>query len=167
MISRVGSQALECRTERSDGLNPLGLRSGRFRKSRSLRRAGRVIPPNPTRPARSHYCHQETPQRSRKSPATSPIAPHPDGHAQVDNFFDWLTDKYPADKQRLLNAKDQLQDHDIDLATLQFMSNEQLGLWNISWGMAAKIKREIKEFPGARLQPVQPQEEEEEEDLYG
>ena len=54
MIGRVGSQASERRTERSDGLNPLGLRSGRSRKSRSLRRAGRVIPPNPTRPARSH-----------------------------------------------------------------------------------------------------------------
>src|SRR5271156_6780508 len=55
MIERVGSQASERRTERSGGRNPLGLRSGRSRKSRSLRRAGRVIPPNPTRPARSHY----------------------------------------------------------------------------------------------------------------
>src|SRR5271155_413408 len=58
MIERVGSQASERRTERSDGLTLLGLRSGRPRKSRSLRRAGRVIPPNPTRPARSHYCAQ-------------------------------------------------------------------------------------------------------------
>src|SRR5271170_2157100 len=56
MIGRVGSQASERRTERSDGLNPLGLRSGWYRKSRSLRRAGRVIPQNPTRPARSHLC---------------------------------------------------------------------------------------------------------------
>src|SRR5271155_4712533 len=56
MIERVGSQASERRTDRSGGLNPLGLRSGRSRKFRSLRRAGRVIPPNPTRPARSHYC---------------------------------------------------------------------------------------------------------------
>src|SRR5271170_683473 len=55
MIERVGSQASERRTERSGSRNPLGLRSGRSRKSRSLRRAGRVIPPNPTRPARSHY----------------------------------------------------------------------------------------------------------------
>src|SRR5271155_4178619 len=55
MIERVGSQASERRTERSGGRNPLGLRSGRSRKSRSLRRAGRVLPPNPTRPARSHY----------------------------------------------------------------------------------------------------------------
>jgi len=55
MIGRVGSQASEHRTERSDGLNPLGLRSGRCRKSRSLGRAGQVIPPSPTRPARSPY----------------------------------------------------------------------------------------------------------------
>jgi len=121
--------------------------------------------PYPNRRSSAAYSPQETPQRRRKSPATSPIAPHPDGHAQVDNFFDWLIDKYPADKQKLLDAKDQLQDRDIDLATLQFTSNEQLGLWKVSWGMAAKIKREIKEFPGARLQPVQPREEE--EDLYG
>src|SRR5271154_865966 len=56
MIERVGSQASERRTEWSGGRNPLDLRSGRSRKSRSLRRAGRVIPPNPTRLARSHYC---------------------------------------------------------------------------------------------------------------
>jgi hypothetical protein len=56
MIERVGSQASERRTERSDGLNPLGLRSGRSESSASQPRASRVIPPNPTRPARSHYC---------------------------------------------------------------------------------------------------------------
>src|SRR5271170_2507969 len=55
MIERVGSQASECRTERSDSLNPLGLRSGRSESSASQPRASRVIPPNPTRPARSHY----------------------------------------------------------------------------------------------------------------
>src|SRR5271154_1242695 len=60
MIERVGSQASERRTEQSDGRNLLGLRSGRSRKSRSLRRAGRVIPPNLTRPARSHYCPHVT-----------------------------------------------------------------------------------------------------------
>src|SRR5271155_1484139 len=54
MIGRVRSQASERRTERSDGLNLLGLRSGQSRKSRYLSRAGQVIPPNPTRPARSH-----------------------------------------------------------------------------------------------------------------
>jgi len=54
MIGRVGSQASERQTEQSDGLNPLDLRLGRSRKSRSLRRAGRVMPPKPTRPARSH-----------------------------------------------------------------------------------------------------------------
>src|SRR5271154_4346357 len=55
MIERVGSQASERRTERSDGLNPLGLRSGRSESSASQPRASRVIPPNPTPPARSHY----------------------------------------------------------------------------------------------------------------
>src|SRR5271170_2581040 len=55
MIERVGSQASKRRTERSDGLNPLGLRSGRSESSASQPRASRVIPPNPTRPARSHY----------------------------------------------------------------------------------------------------------------
>src|SRR5277367_752044 len=58
MIERVGSQASERRTERSDDLNPLSLRSGRFASSASQPRASQVIPPNPTRPARSHYCRQ-------------------------------------------------------------------------------------------------------------
>src|SRR5271169_5351368 len=60
MIKRVGSQTSERRTERSDGLNPLGLRSGRSESSASQPRASRVIPPNPTRPARSHYWSNTT-----------------------------------------------------------------------------------------------------------
>src|SRR5271154_2846871 len=58
MIEQVGSQGSERRTELSDGLNPLGLRSGRSESSSSQPRASRAIPPNPTPPARSHYCHQ-------------------------------------------------------------------------------------------------------------
>jgi hypothetical protein len=61
---RVGPKLQEAAPGRSDGLNPLGLRAGRSRKSKSLRRAGRVIPPNPTRPARSHLCPEHCPSLS-------------------------------------------------------------------------------------------------------
>src|SRR5277367_3223796 len=88
MIERVGSQASERRTERSDGLNLLGLRSGRPRKSRSLRRAGRVIPPNPTRPARSHYW-SDLSHFQRNS--TGPVSPseQPDRPGFRANFSRW------------------------------------------------------------------------------
>src|SRR5271154_1315831 len=59
MVQRVGFNLQYIAASRSDGLNPLGLRSGRSGKSRSLRRAGRDIPPNPTRPARSHLCSSQ------------------------------------------------------------------------------------------------------------
>lgn len=118
------------------------------------------LTPNVSGRSSTAYSPRQTPQRrrSRRHPSTSPIASNPDGHRQVDSYFEWLIEKYPADKQKLLNAKDQLHERDLDLRTLQFLSHEQLEAWTITWGIADKIKREIKEFPGAPL---------DEEDLYG
>src|SRR5271170_5448099 len=55
MIERVDLNPQEVALSRSYAPNPLDLRSGRSESSASQPRASRVIPPNPTRPARSHY----------------------------------------------------------------------------------------------------------------
>src|SRR5271155_3917164 len=56
MIERVALKLQEVAPSRSYAPNPLDIRSGRSESSASQSRASRVIPPNPTRPARSHYC---------------------------------------------------------------------------------------------------------------
>src|SRR5271154_3712626 len=55
MIERVDLKIQEVAPSRSYAPTPLDLRSGRSESSASQPRASRVIPPNPTRPARSHY----------------------------------------------------------------------------------------------------------------
>jgi len=56
MIGRVDLKLQEVAPSWSYALNPLDLRSGRSESYASQPRASRVIPPNPTRPARSHLC---------------------------------------------------------------------------------------------------------------
>jgi hypothetical protein len=127
--------------------------------------------PNASRQSSSVYSPQQTPRRRHRNPSTSPVISNPDGNVQLDSYFEWLIKKFPAIKQKLLSAKEQLHERDIDLRTIQLLDHEQLGAWNITYGVADKIKREIKEFPGAPrvVEPVKHvvEEEEVEEDLYG
>jgi hypothetical protein len=92
---------------------------------------------------------QDTPigrRYSRHMPSTSPPLSDPDGHAEIDRYFDWLINKYPADKAKLIHAKETLHERDLDLKSLRKMDNGTLENWSITWGIADKIRREIKTF---------------------
>jgi hypothetical protein len=85
-------------------------------------------------------------KNQHRHPSTSPARSDPDGHAELDRYFMWLIGKYPADKERLLSAKDKLHDKDVDLKTLRKLELTILEAWGISWGVGDKIKYEIKDF---------------------
>lgn len=93
----------------------------------------------------SIYSPQNTPSRHRL-PSTSPARSDPDGHAELDRYFNWLIRKYPGDKEKLLSAKDKLHERDLDLKSIRKLPNSTLEGWGITWGIADKIKREIKDF---------------------
>ena len=83
---------------------------------------------------------------SHRMPSTSPAHSDPNSYEEVDRYFEWLDKKYPADKAKFQHAKDQLHERDIDLKTLRKLDNDILVSWSISWGIAAKIRRDIKQF---------------------
>jgi hypothetical protein len=89
-----------------------------------------------------------TPERDfrLRMPSTSPAHSNPEGHVEVDRYFEWLTAKFPGDREKLIRAKDELHGRDIDLKTLRKLPHKELGEWGISWGIADKIRREIKTF---------------------
>src|SRR5271154_6588514 len=74
MSERVALKLQEVAPSRSYAPNPLDLRSGRSESSASQPRASRVIPPNPTRPARSHYCSLGS-ARDEQSRASTRLGP--------------------------------------------------------------------------------------------
>jgi len=79
-------------------------------------------------------------------PSTSPARSDPDGHTEVDRYFTWLIYKYLADKNKLLQAKDQLHERDIDLKSLRKLEINTLIEWSITWGIVNKVHQEIKNF---------------------
>jgi hypothetical protein len=82
--------------------------------------------PNASRQSSSVYSPQQTPRRRHRNPSTSPVISNPDGNVQLDSYFEWLIKKFPAIKQKLLSAKEQLHERDIDLRTIQLLDHEQL-----------------------------------------
>lgn len=100
------------------------------------------------------FSPQESPQNrhsTRRIPSTSPARSDPDGRAEVDRYFAWLIKKYPADDERLVSAKDKVHEKGLDLVTLRKIDNLVLDGWGIVWGLADKIKREIKAFQDYEL----------------
>lgn len=100
------------------------------------------------------FSPQESPQNrhsTRRIPSTSPARSDPDGRAEVDQYFAWLIKKYPADDERLVSAKDKVHEKGLDLVTLRKIDNLVLDGWGIVWGLADKIKREIKAFQDYEL----------------
>jgi hypothetical protein len=101
------------------------------------------------RRSHSSYSPQTTPHRrrnNRRMPSTSPACSDPDGHAELDRYFDWLIKKYPADKEKLLLAKEPLHKRDLDLKAIRKLENTTLESWGMTLGIADKIRREIKIF---------------------
>jgi hypothetical protein len=81
------------------------------------------------------YSPQNTPHDrriSRRMPSTSPPRSDPDGHAELDRYFNWLINKYPADKEKFLLAKDKLHEHDLDLKTIRKLENTTLEKWGMT-----------------------------------
>jgi len=95
------------------------------------------------------FSPQATPhsnRTSRRIPSTSLARSDPDGHAELDRYFTWLVKKYPADNEILMAAKDKLHAKGLDLVTIRKTEHKVLDDWGIIWGIADKVKREIKNF---------------------
>jgi hypothetical protein len=97
----------------------------------------------------SSYSPQSTSHDHRNNhrmPSISPPLSDPDEYAELDRYFNWLISKYPADKEKLFLAKDKLHEHDLDLKSIRKLENTTLENWGLTWGIADKIRREIKVF---------------------
>ena len=79
-------------------------------------------------------------------PSTSPVRSNPDGHVKLDRYFTLLIAKYSSNKKKLFNAKDKLQEQNLDLKSLRKLEYTMVESWSIRWGIVDKIKCEIKEF---------------------
>ena len=76
---------------------------------------------------------------SFRMPSTSPAQSDPDGHAEVDRYFAWLIRKYPADKDKLLQAKDKIHEEDLDLKAIHTLEINILKSWSKTLGIVDKI----------------------------
>lgn len=92
------------------------------------------------------YTPEATPRRRRFRHLSSSPRSNPDGHAEVDRYFNWLIDKYPVDNEKLLYAKSKIQEQDLDLKSVKLLNDKTFKEWLVTDGIADKIRRNIKTF---------------------
>jgi len=91
---------------------------------------------------------QSPPNRrySARMPSSSPARSEADWHAETERYFEFLINKFPEDRERLLAAKQTLLSNDVDLKSYKDIELETLEKWDITWGIAKKICRDVKVF---------------------
>ena len=87
-----------------------------------------------------HYHHD------RRHPSTSPARSDADWRAETERYFEFLIKKFPGDKDKFLAAKLMLLANDVDLKAYKELDRDTLESWDISWGIAKKICRDVKIF---------------------
>ena len=79
-------------------------------------------------------------------PSTSPARSEADWRAETECYFEYLIKKFPGDQEKFLAAKQILLANDVDLKAYKHLDRDMLEKWDISWGIAEKIRRDIKVF---------------------
>jgi hypothetical protein len=66
----------------------------------------------------------------------------------IEQYIDWLArkDSGEVELEVLMEAKRILLEEYVDLNTLKKMSREDAEYWGIKWGLALRLKRDIKEY---------------------
>jgi len=85
-------------------------------------------------------------RRSYRMPSTSPARSEADWRAETECYFEYLIKKFPGDQEKFLAAKQILLANDVDLKAYKHLDRDMLEKWDISWGIAEKIRRDIKVF---------------------
>ena len=88
-------------------------------------------------PGRRHSAHM---------PSSSPARSEADWRSETERYFEYLVNKFPGDKEKLLAAKQILLSNDVDLKSYKDIEPETFEKWDITWGIAKKICRDVKIF---------------------
>ena len=83
---------------------------------------------------------------SHRIPSTSPARSEADWRAETERYFEFLINKFPGDREKLLAAKQMLLANDINLKSYKEIDRETLEKWDITWGIAKKICCDVKVF---------------------
>ena len=57
-----------------------------------------------------------------------------------------MINKFPGDEEKFLAAKQTLLANDVDLKAYKHLDHDILEKWDISWGIAERIRRDVKVF---------------------
>ena len=85
-------------------------------------------------------------RHNHRPPSTSPARSEADWRAETERYFEFLINKFPGDREKLLAAKQMLLANDVDLKAYKHLDYNTLEKWDISWGIAEKIRRDVKVF---------------------
>jgi hypothetical protein len=89
------------------------------------------------------------PVHHKKHPSirsSSPILSDDDTGTEFDRYFEYLTHKFKRDTEKLAAAKTALADQDLDLRGIHETDPSVLVQYGMTYGLALKIKRYIKDF---------------------
>ena len=92
--------------------------------------------------------HTNTPKsrNARRHLSTSPAHSESDWRAETERYFEYLINKFPGDEEKFLAAKQTLLANDVDLKAYKHLDHDILEKWDISWGIAERIRRDVKVF---------------------
>ena len=92
--------------------------------------------------------HTNTPKsrNERRHLSTSPAHSESDWRAETERYFEYLINKFPGDEGKFIAAKQTLLANDVDLKAYKHLDRDILEKWDISWGIAERIRRDVKVF---------------------
>jgi len=79
---------------------------------------------------------------------SSPVDTTPE---TVSDYMDWVIARHPSEVETLLKVKDRLLKDFVDLDIVRNMSKDDSVHWDIPWGLAKRLKRDVKAFVKARI----------------
>jgi hypothetical protein len=69
----------------------------------------------------------------------------------VSDYMDWVIARHPSEVETLLKVKDRLLKDLVDLDIVRNMSKDDAVHWDIPWGLAKRLKRDVKAFVKGRM----------------
>jgi len=85
-------------------------------------------------------------KKSSCVPDSSPVLSDDEPDTELDRYFAYLADKFKKDVGKLTEAKTALANQDLDLRGIHETDVKVIEGYGITYGLALKIKRCIKEF---------------------
>ena len=109
----------------------------------------------PSYPPPHYPLHLQGPHRS---PTVATIQPNVVRSSPVDttpetvsDYMDWVIARHPSEVETLLKVKDRLLKDLVDLDIVRNMSKDDAVHWDIPWGLAKRLKRDVKVFVKGRM----------------